>query len=424
MKHRLWPYGWPVTLLVLFGAILGCKPDTPVVPLTPAETALIASLSPPPQAPPPSPTNKYADNPDAAKLGHALFFDTRFSSNGKVACSTCHEPALYFGDGKPLAEGVSKVSMHSPTLMGSHWAPFLFWDGRADSTWAQALGPLEADKEHDLTRLEVAHLVGKHYGPQYRAVFGDLPPLEDASRFPPVGRPHPLDPANREQLAWGSMAEADQRAVNTVFVNVGKSIEAYTRKLVPQPAPFDSYVAALQAGDPAGGGVLSASAVRGARAFVGEAQCVNCHNGPLLTDFAFHNLGLPGDRNLGRSKGAAQVLKSPFNCRGEFSDARDGCEELKYLDPSFEDFRGAVKTPSLRNVAKTAPYMHTGQFADLPAVIDFYKSLPGKPQIGHRELVLSLLSTDVATEDLVAFLESLTGPLPDEKWTRPPEKTP
>jgi cytochrome c peroxidase len=396
----------------------GCE-SPPESPLSPEELALIQSLSPPPPMPP-SPTNRFADDPKAADLGHALFFDARLSANGKVSCSTCHAPELYFADGKPLAEGVGKVSMHSPTLFGSHYGPFQFWDGRADSSWSQALGPLEAPNEHGMTRLSVAHQIALNYAQAYTSVFGPLPELADGSRFPPSGRPHPLDPAHPEQLAWGSMTDTDRDAVNRVYANVGKAIEAYTRKIVPGAAPFDAYVAATKAGDPTGGGHLSPQALRGVRAFVGEAQCINCHNGPLLTDFAFHNLGLPGDRLIGRSKGASQVLKNEFNCNGDYSDAAGLCDELTYLDPAFEDFRGAFKTPSLRNVAKTAPYMHAGQFGDLPAVIDFYKSLPDEPKIGHRELVLTLLSTSVSTEDLVAFLESLTGPLPDEKWTRPP----
>ncbi len=411
---------WRAACAVGLACALGACEATPApTAVTPEELALIQSLSPPPTIPA-SPSNRYADNDEAAALGHALFFDTRLSKNGKVACSTCHVPALYFTDGKPLAEGIGKVAKHSPSLFGSHFAPFQFWDGRADSSWSQALGPLEAPTEHGLTRLAVAHLMARHHAEAYTAVFGPLPDLSDSERFPATGRPHSLDPAHPEHLAWGSMAESDRDAVNRVFANTGKALEAYTRKIVPGPAPFDAYVAALTAGDATGGGHMKPGAVRGLRAFVGDAQCINCHNGPLLTDFAFHNLGLPGDRDLGRSKGASQVLKSEFNCLGPYSDADGKCDELAYLDPAFEDFRGAFKTPSLRNVARTAPYMHAGQFADLPAVIDFYKSLPGEPQIGHRELVLSLLSTKVATADLVAFLESLTGPLPDEKWTRPP----
>ncbi|MEL6178536.1 MAG: cytochrome-c peroxidase, partial [Myxococcota bacterium] len=223
------------------------------------------------------------------------------------------------------------------------------------------------------------------------------------------------------------MSKADRDAINQVFSNVGKVLEAYQRRLIPGTSPFDRYVAALGAGDPEGGGHLSKSAQRGLRAFMGDAQCINCHNGPLLTDMTFHNLGLPrlpeavGKPDLGRTLGSVDVLASPFNCRGGYSDAPPDarCDELTYLNPRFEDFRGAFKTPTLRNVAKTAPYMHDGRFRSLEEVLGFYKSLPGEPELGHRELVLELLDADVSSADLVAFLESLTGPLPDATWLEP-----
>ena len=166
------------------------------------------------------------------------------------------------------------------------------------------------------------------------------------------------------------------------------------------------------------------TARRGLRAFIGKAQCVTCHNGPLLTDKQFHNLGLPTPPDakgldVGRSMGAQQVKDDPFRCGGPFSDARQ-CDELRFLDPQFPDFMGAFKTPTLRNVARTAPYMHDGQFATLAQVVQFYKTLPGQAVIGHRELVLRLLDPAVSTDDLVAFLESLTGPLPEDTWLHAP----
>ena len=218
-------------------------------------------------------------------------------------------------------------------------------------------------------------------------------------------------------------------AVDRVFSNVGKAIEAYERKLRPQPAAFDRYVAALKAGDAQGGGHLSASARRGLRAFVGAGGCVNCHNGPLLTDKGFHNLGLPQARTAsgellagvesGRGRGAGLVKQDPFRCGEAFSDA-SSCQELKYLNPLFEDFLGAFKTPSLRNVAMTAPYMHAGQLATLQDVLTFYRTLPGQPRAGHRELSLQRLGGAIDDADLLAFLQSLTGPLPPAPWVQPP----
>lgn len=420
------PWRRAALLATLLVAATGCGPKVDIdAPWTPDELRLIGSLSPVPKLAA-SPGNRFADDPKAAALGHKLFYDKRMSSNGKVACVTCHEPALYFSDGKPLAKGVGTTGRHAPVIVGSQWTPFQFWDGRKDSLWSQAHGPLESDVEHDFTRAGVLWHIHDHYKAEYEAVFGPLPAL--GKRFPKVARPHRFNDDHPEHKAWMAMEPADRIAVNRVFANAGKAIEAFERKLLPRAAPFDAYVAALQAGDPTGGGHLSQDARRGLRRFIGDAQCVNCHNGPLLTDRGFHNIGLPKPKghsgvDMGRTDGADQVKKDPFSCGGAYSDQRS-CEELRFLDPRFEDFLGAFKTPTLRNVAKTGPYMHGGQLATLGEVITFYKTLPGKPQIGHRDLVLKQIDPDVPTAELVAFLESLTGALPDKRWHTPPGAAP
>lgn len=401
-------------------------PETPPA-WTPQELELIGSLSPLPKLPP-SPGNPIADDPKAAAFGQQLFFDTRLSANGGVSCATCHQPERYFTDGRPIAVGITAGQRHTPTIVGSHWAPFLFWDGRADSTWAQALGPIETPHEHGLTRVALARLIAQHHRADYEALFGPMPDVSDTARFPAQARPDPMNPDAFEHRRWMAMDADDRAVIDRVFANVGKSVEAYTRKLTPQPAPFDRYVEALRAGDPAGGGHLSVAAQRGLRAFVGEAQCVNCHNGPLLSDGTFHNIGLPrlsGQTrvDVGRSLGAVSVKAHPFRCGTPESAAGD-CDELRFLNPRFEDFLGAFKTPTLRNVAKTAPYMHDGRFETLDAVLTFYKTLPGTPAVGHRELVLELLNPSVSNADLIAFLQSLTGPLPDARWLHPPSDAP
>ncbi len=413
-------------------AACACNPSTPEsgaeakadhIQWSPDERALIDSLSPLPPLPP-SPTNRFADNEQARDLGHKLFFDTRLSANGRVSCSTCHVPEMYFTDGLSVGKGIGLTRRHTPTLMGPQWAPFLLWDGRADSVWSQAVGPLENPDEHGLTRVGLAKAVFDHHRKDYEAVFGPMPPLDDTERFIPTARPVPSRKSHPQNMSWGLMLEDDRKAVNTVVANVGKALEAYQRVLVPGPAPFDRYVEALGKGDPSGGGHLSKAAQRGLRAFVGKGQCINCHNTPLMTDMGFHNLGLTptgvvAELDLGRSRGAADVLSAEFNCQGAFSDTKE-CQELRFLNPVFEDFLGAFKTPTLRNVAKTAPYMHTGQFKSLAEVVTFYRTLPGKAVIGHRELVLSLLDRSIETGDLVAFLETLTGDLPDKRWLAPP----
>ena len=412
---------------VVSGSLSCQRPDSDA-PWSPDERDLILSLSPP-GALPPSPGNRVADNEAAALLGRALFFDTGLSANGAVACATCHQPGHYFTDGRARARGIGEASRNAPTLLGAAYWPFVFWDGRKDSLWAQALGPLEADVEHGLSRAGLAHAIADHYRARFEALFGPLADLRDAARFPAAARPVADHPEHPHDRAWRTMTPADQITVERIASDAAKAIEAYERKLLPGLAPFDAYVAALRAGDPNGGGHLDVAARRGLRAFIGTGRCVNCHNGPLLADGQFHNLGLPqppgsSGFDLGRTFGAAQVRADPLRCGGAYSDvaAADvaaACAELTYLNPRFADFQGAFKTPTLRNVDRTAPYMHAGQFASLEQAVAFYATRPGKPLIGHRDLLLDQVPATLPVTDLVAFLRSLTGPLPDARWLGP-----
>ena len=411
--------------LLLLALLTACRApavDTDA-PWSPAELALVRSLSPLPPLPP-SPGNRYADDPRAAALGHKLFFDKALSANGSVACATCHEPQRYFTDGLPHAKGIGLAARNAPTILGAQWLPFLFHDGRKDSLWSQALGPLENEVEHGSDRLAIVQHVLARYRPEYEAIFGSLAALDNGARLGPHARPVPFGSADPAHQAWLALSDGDRDGINRVFANVGKALEAYERKLLPREAPLDRYVRALGAGDANGGGALSPAARRGLRAFIGKAQCVSCHNGPLLTDKGFHNIGLPAAPgqsgiDVGRGFGAQQAKLDPFRCGGAYSDTQQ-CDELRFLNPRFEDFLGAFKTPSLRNVARTAPYMHSGQFSTLAEVLQFYRSLPGKAQVGHREFVLTLLDPGVDSADLLAFLDALTGDLPDARWLVPP----
>ncbi len=392
---------------------------------TAGELATVLSLSPLPELPPDA-TNRVADDTRAARLGQLIFFDPRFSKDGSVSCATCHKPQLYFTDGQARAVGMGMLERHTPSVVGSQWLPFLFWDGRKDSLWSQALAPFEGELEHGTTRLDVVHRVAQRYRDDYEEIFGPLPELADDARFPASGMPVAGEPHDPRDVAWRSMRPADRDAVDEVYADVGKCIAAYERQLVPRPGRFDHYVAALREGDETGGGHLSESELRGLRSFIGEAGCIHCHNGPLFTDFAFHNNGLPPAvtaqaRDSGRAEGARLVLEDPFRTSGRFSDS-DGTPDLLYLNAEFEDFQGAYHTPSLRNVAATAPYGHAGQFATLAELLEFYKRLPRVPMVGHRDMILKPLGKAISVEDLTAFLGSLTGPLPDVQWlVAPPE---
>lgn len=355
----------------------------------------------------PDPTNRYGDDPRAADLGHRLFFDTRLSANGKVSCATCHDPARDFQDGVALAAGVGTTARRTMPIAGTAHSPWLFWDGRKDSQWSQALGPLESPVEHGGSRLQYAHLVAEHYREAYEAVFGPLP---DLAGLPRTGGPVP-DAALR--ASWEALAPEDQEAVTRVFVNVGKAIAAYERTLQFGASRFDRYVDAVTAGR-SGADELTRDEVAGLRLFIGKAQCINCHNGPLFTDNDFHNTGVPAraglPEDLGRLEGARQVLADAFNCRSPYSDARpEDCAELAYMVSEGEPLVRAYKPPTLRNASVRAPYMHAGQMATLEDVLDHYNRAPAAPA-GHSELKPLGLSRKELVQ-LAAFLRTLETPI-------------
>jgi cytochrome c peroxidase len=346
------------------------------------ESLRIGTLGPVPA----DPTNAVADDPRAARLGYRLFFDTRLSGNNAVACATCHQPERRFTDGQPKALGMGMAKRNAPSIIGSAYSPWLYWDGRRDSLWSQALTPLEDGNEHGTDRRHVVDLVAgdPDYGAAYRSIFGKLP---DTS---------------------------SPQAINESFANIGKAIAAYERLILPGPSRFDSYVEAVLAGDAARQRALfDADEVAGLKLFIGKAECTQCHNGPLLTNNDFHNTGtisFPGDTpDKGRVAGIPQVQADPFNCLGDYSDdpARD-CVELEFV-LSGPHLLGAVRTPSLRNLAGTEPYMHKGQLATLREVLEHYNEAP-PAMIGHSDINPLELS-DREIRQLEAFLKTLDAPL-------------
>lgn len=246
----------------------------------------------------------------------------------------------------------------------------------------------------------MAHVLASSYQATYSSVFGPFPDLSDTVRFPAVGKPG--DPA------WEAMNIADQETINHVFASFGKAIAAYERTLVSADSHFDRFMA----GDE---GALSDAALRGARLFVGRASCNECHRGPNLSDGRFHNLGVPQigafvpELDRGRVDGVPIVTADPFNRAGAFSDDPASAFATG-LEPTDQDV-GSFKTPTLRSVVRTAPYMHNGSIASLREVVLFYRQGGGSAQFSGtkspklRELRLSGRDID----DLVAFLEALDG---------------
>jgi cytochrome c peroxidase len=391
---------------------------------TPAERDLILQHSPLGDLPR-DPTNAVFENPAAARLGQRLFFDPGFSKEGNVSCATCHVPDRGFGDGRSLPDRFP-VDRHVPTLWNVAYNRWFFWDGRADSLWSQALKPIENPKEHAFTRLQAVHRIASTSAlrADYERVFGPLPDVSDVRRFPPAGGPSVLPAGSPLHAAWTSMAEADRAVVDRVFANLGKAIAAYERNLVSARAAFDRFAEGLRTGDAARMAALSPEARRGLKLFVGKANCRLCHSGPGFTDGEFHNLGIPplrGQPAAERFAALGEVQKDPFNSRGPFSD--DPTAGVKKLDfvAKLQDTWGQIKTPTLRNAAKTGPYMHQGQFQSLEEVLRFYSTLEGRIPPTHSEpfILTPLRLTPAEVASLVAFLQSLTDEGVDPALLRP-----
>jgi cytochrome c peroxidase len=406
-----------IPLFLLLGLIAGYfawayRPVSPE-PWTDDDRATLRSLSIASLEPlPADPSNAVADDPVAAIMGNRLFFDTRLSADGNVSCATCHQPDLGFTDGLQKGRGIGESKRNTRSMVGVAYSPWLYWDGRRDSLWSQALSPLEDPREHGSNRMQIVRLVTTEaaYEEMYRSLFGEPPAFTDSARFPVAAAPVD-DPLLAS--AWAAMSDADRQAVNTVFANIGKTIAAFERTVLPPATRFDAYVSAVVDDDRKRQGALfSKDEILGLQLFIGEARCTECHNGPLFTNHEFHNTGVltvPGELpDRGRIDGVREVLGNEFSCPGDYSDdAERRCDELTYVRTGPE-LLGAMRTPSLRNTSRTGPYMHKGQLATLADVLQHYDRAPDA-MIGHNE-AKPLKLTGPQLERLEAFLHTLATP--------------
>jgi cytochrome c peroxidase len=388
----------------LAGLTIGAAADDPAQAAsewTPAELEILRSLSlaslP---KPPPDPTNAYADDPRAADFGHRLFFDTRLSATGTVACVSCHQPRLTFTDGRNVSVGVGVTARNAPTIVGAAYNIWFFWDGRRDSQWSQALTSIENPLEHNMPRERAIEILRSNsdLARDYTAIFGALP-----------------EPGDRE-------------GINRAFANIGKAIAAYERHIRPGPAKFDRYVDAVLAGrEPAPQDHLTLDERQGLHVFITDqmGRCLRCHNGPLFTNQHFHNIGVVEperhEREQGRMAGVEIARADEFNCTSRYSDARPGdCRELEFARRDSAELRGAFKVPTLRNLAKTAPYMHVGSIATLEDVMWHYRTQP-IARVGDSELENFTITATEFTQ-LEAFLRTLEGPIDaPAAYLRPPQ---
>lgn len=353
-------------------------------------------------------SNRFADDSLAARFGKRLFFDEALSGNGKVSCAKCHLADQDFQDGVALAQGMGTTNRRTMPIAGTAHSPWLFWDGRSDSQWSQALGPLESPVEHGGDRTQYAHYIATTYRKEYERIFGRLP---DLSGLPTHAGPN----SESSRAAWQSIPEPRREEITRVYVNMGKAIAAFERKIELGETRFDRYVAVELAGKPhTSADSLSADEEAGLRLFIGKASCVNCHNGARLTDDHFHNTGVAASRlvaqvDSGRAVGVRDAVKGEFNCTSIYSDAKpEDCSELRFAVTEGAELLRAYKTPSLRNVAGRAPFMHAGQISTLGDVIAHYDRAPKSP-FGKSELKRLRLSAKERLQ-LEAFLRTLSAP--------------
>ncbi len=319
------------------------------------------------------------------ELGRQLFFDGRLSADGTISCASCHQPAhgyavpTRFGVGIDGQEG----GANSPVAYNRILSDRQFWDGRAETLEAQAVGPIENPIEMGNTHEKAVESMKAidGYRVQFEKIFGDE---------------------------------------GVTIDNIGKAIASFERVLVTAPSPFDynealrvyadyteEDLAEIEEDEPedyaryqqikadAEANAMSESALRGRELFFTQkANCSACHVGANLTDEKYHNLGVGMDAdepNLGRF--------------GQTKEEKD---------------KGAFKTPTIRNVATTPPYMHDGSMKTLEEVVEHYAK-GGTPNEWLSKDMLKLELTDQDKKDLVAFMEACTGELPAVEEGRLPQ---
>lgn len=386
-------------LLIPLGSPAQADPPS----LTPQELAIVLTLSPlgPPAQ---DATNAVSGNCQAIDFGRNLFFDVRLSRDHSRSCAACHILEEGLVDGRAVAFA-PRVLRNTPSVWNVAYNRWFFWDGRADSLWAQTAGPIEAVAELNLDRMELARRIATEpdLRREYEALFGPLPDLGQAggSQAEPAARQAP-SPDRRD-------------AATRILVNVAKAIAAFEETLTSRKAAFDRFVESLRAETPGRSNALPAAALRGLKVFVGRGQCIQCHAGPNFSDGEFHNmLALSGEadpEDPGRYRGLELLDASELRADGRFASAADAGRIAKLKSAVRGELtRGQFKTPSLRNVADRTAFLHHGRIASLQAAVGRYASLRSHAREDARAdpLVGSIEVSLRDVDDLLAFLQTLT----------------
>jgi cytochrome c peroxidase len=345
--------------ILLISASIGLSLLTPI---THAQAPDIGPLPPVPVNPDNPPT------PERIALGKKLFFDNRISGNGTMNCSSCHIPET--GWTLPTKYSVANEGFverrNSPTLLNVGYNKALIWDGRAPSLEKQAVGSTKnpVHKGQDIDKL--------------------MKILNDDAEM-----------VKMFQTAYGSKPNPG---------DYGNAIAVFQRHtIITGESPFDRYMK----GDEK---AISEAAVNGMTLFKGKGGCIQCHNGPNFTDSDFHNIGLKRNPDFDKEE-FQKILKFDAKRMGlkEWETIND--DPGRYLKThNMEDWK-KFKTPTLRNLPDTAPYMHDGRYATIDEVIDHYNRGGDKAK-NQDKRIKPLKLSDKEKQELKEFLLSLKGDLP------------
>lgn len=373
--------------------------------LSEQEESAIRAHGPWPTPIPSDSGNSLSGKPWAEELGANLFFDATLSNQNQFSCASCHDPEQGFSDGRPVAIGAQRGVRNSQGLLDVGQQRWFGWDGGADSLWAASLRPMLAAHEMDNSVGNIARALRSNY--QFVSTV-----LTHVSELPKRSN------INTELQA----AEVKSEAKSISFLNdeevavlAAKSIGAFVRTLRSERTPFDQYRDAVVNNDAEAQKDYPQSAERGLKLFLGEANCRACHFGPNFSNKEFHDTGRPfftgvGQVDPGRYTGIKRVRSDPYNLLGIFAEEPSQSEKAKTANVKLSQGNwGQWRTPSLRNLKSTAPYMHDGSLATLRDVIDAYADIdPARLHASGEALLKPLQLDSQQRNDLVDFLLSLS----------------
>ncbi|MBM3532529.1 MAG: hypothetical protein FJX60_05780 [Alphaproteobacteria bacterium] len=377
-----------VVLLALLLAPLAATAE--LLDFSAAERTQIARHGPWPPPFTPDPSNRVSGKPEAIALGRTLFFETRLSPDRRFSCASCHDPALGWSEARARSQGRTSLDRNTPSLLDIRLRRWFGWDGGHDNLWAMSLRPILDPRELASTPSAVATLL-----------------RDDATLSACYAR------------AFGrNAAGVDDDALS---IDAAKALAAFQETIGSARTPFDDFRDALERGDREAASRLPVAAQRGIRLFVGKGNCTFCHLGSAFTNDEFHSIGIPfftaSGVDGGRHAGIRTLRTSRHTLLGPWNDNPDLAPgtATRHVEPQHRNF-GEFRVPGLRDVARTAPYMHDGSLATLREVVRHYSDFDPERLHSDGEAILAPLKLgDTEIDDLVAFLDALspTSPGPD-----------